>query len=427
MRSELQTFADLFCGIGGFRLALKRRGLRCVFSSEIDEHAAEAYFGNFGERPAGDIREVPAEEIPDHDVLCAGFPCQSFSLAGTKTTGRRGLADPRGALFFEIVRIAKKKRPAVMLLENVRGLLTQDGGRAVAEMDRALDEAGYVVRRNVLNAADYGIPQNRERVYFVCSRKELGWGWKLPAPRPPVLLRDVLMPEDHPEIVSLRLRRDDLVWEAARPKGLLRRVGYLSRYVRKKKLLSHDGAIHSAEGVSPTLVASRGKSKVKISPPDIKEGGRVFSVDGVYPTLLKSGKTKGVDGKIAPEERLGGRIYAEDGVSPSLTASDLFGNRSTVAIRRGPDGKLLQTGQNNAVYSPDGVLSTLGRGNGSTRNRNKIGKPEYGYARSLHQTEKKRIMGFPDDWTVSPGGRGDGQLGNAVIPSMVELLLEGLA
>ena len=342
---NLRTFADVFSGIGGFRLALERRGLRCVFSSEIDEHARKAYAANFGDEPAGDIREIDAAAIPDHDVLCGGFPCQSFSLAGTKTAGRKGLSDPRGALFFEIVRIAGAKRPAVLLLENVRGLVSLDKGRTVRDMERALAEAGYRTTRNVLNAADYGIPQNRERVYFVCLRDDIDWGWQPPLRRPPVLLRDVLMPEDHPEILPLRLQRDDLVWEEAKPRGLLRRVGYLSRYVRKKKLLSHDGAIHAADGVAP---------------------------------------------------------------------------------RRNKDGKLLDSGQNNAVYSPEGVSPTCGVGSGNAKGREKVGKPEYGYARTLHQVEKKRIMGFPDNWIVSKGGRGDGQLGNAVIPAMVELLVAGL-
>jgi len=163
----MYTFIDLFAGIGGFRTALEQRGMKCVFSSEIDEKAKEAYFNNFGETPHGDITEIPEKKIPPHDILCAGFPCQSFSISGSS----KGFDDDRGRLFYEIVRIAQYHQPHVLLLENVKNILTIDNGNVIKTIENKLDEIGYTINKHVLNASYFGIPQSRERVYFVCLRK----------------------------------------------------------------------------------------------------------------------------------------------------------------------------------------------------------------------------------------------------------------
>jgi DNA (cytosine-5)-methyltransferase 1 len=164
------TFADLFSGIGGCRLALTLSGGHCIYSSEIDRDAQIAYEYNFDERPSGDITLVDAADVPAHDLLCAGFPCPSFSLAGK----RKGFADPRGTLFFEVARIVEYHRPPVVLLENVKNLVTHDGGKTMAVMVDTLEHLGYNVFWNVLNASHYGAPTRRERVYFVCFRKDCG-------------------------------------------------------------------------------------------------------------------------------------------------------------------------------------------------------------------------------------------------------------
>lgn len=163
------TFIDLFAGIGGFRLALESLGATCVFSSEIDKRAQETYLKNFGELPSGDITKVEAEDIPEHDILCAGFPCQAFSIAGA----RKGFQDARGTLFFEVLRIAQAKRPKVLFLENVRHLTTHDNGRTMGIITDSLHELGYDVHAKVLSAKDYGVPQKRERIYIVCFRRDL--------------------------------------------------------------------------------------------------------------------------------------------------------------------------------------------------------------------------------------------------------------
>lgn len=164
-------FVDLFSGIGGFRLALQDLGGKCVFSSEIDKYAAVTYRRNFGDLPAGDIREIDERAVPDHDILAAGFPCQAFSIAGK----RGGFEDARGTLFFEIARIIREKKPKAFILENVKGLVSHDKGRTLKTILEILRvDLGYTVPPpKILNAADFGLPQNRQRIIIVGFREDL--------------------------------------------------------------------------------------------------------------------------------------------------------------------------------------------------------------------------------------------------------------
>ena len=163
MKSET-AFIDLFAGIGGFRLALERIGFRCVWSCETDRYCEKIYRKNFGEGfDAKDAKAVDPKGIPDFDLLCAGFPCQSFSIAGK----RKGFDDTRGTLFWEICRVAREKRPRLLLLENVKGLLSHEAGRTFAIILLSLDELGYDAEWQVCNSKNYGVPQNRERVFIV--------------------------------------------------------------------------------------------------------------------------------------------------------------------------------------------------------------------------------------------------------------------
>lgn len=161
------TYIDLFSGIGGFREGLSRAGdFVCVGHCEIDKYADQSYralFDTKGEWFREDVREADPDEMPDFDLLCGGFPCQSFSIAGH----RGGFADPRGTLFFEIARLTAAKRPAYLLLENVPGLLNHDGGRTFAAILHTLDGLGYGVEWQVLNSKDFGVPQSRKRVYLI--------------------------------------------------------------------------------------------------------------------------------------------------------------------------------------------------------------------------------------------------------------------
>lgn len=167
------TFIDLFAGIGGFRIAMQNLGGKCVYSSEFDAKAQETYLANYGEMPFGDItKESTKSYIPDNfDVLCAGFPCQAFSLAGK----RLGFNDEtRGTLFFEVEAILREHQPRAFFLENVKGLAIHDRGRTLQTILKHLDDAGYdVVSPKILNAMDYGVPQHRERIYIIGFRKDL--------------------------------------------------------------------------------------------------------------------------------------------------------------------------------------------------------------------------------------------------------------
>lgn len=162
------TFIDLFAGIGGFRIPFEKLGGKCVFSSEIDKFARETYEYNFKDRCHGDIMKIPANHIPEFDILLAGFPCQPFSNAGLK----KGFDDTRGTLFFEIARIIRFHRPKVVFLENVKGLQNHNKGQTLQTILRILKELEYKVFVQVLNAKDFGIPQNRERIYLVCFRNQ---------------------------------------------------------------------------------------------------------------------------------------------------------------------------------------------------------------------------------------------------------------
>lgn len=156
-------FIDLFAGIGGIRLPFDELGYKCVFSSEWDKAAADTYEANFGERPAGDITKIASEEIPQHDLLLAGFPCQAFSIMGKM----KGFDDTRGTMFFEVARILEYHHPRAILLENVKQLTTHDGGRTFAKIINTLVGLGYHLKWRVLNALDFGLPQKRERIIIV--------------------------------------------------------------------------------------------------------------------------------------------------------------------------------------------------------------------------------------------------------------------
>ena len=166
-------YIDLFCGIGGFHQAMSNLGGKCVYASDIDEDCRKTYEVNYGIKPDGDITKVEAHDIPQHDVLCAGFPCQAFSKAGN----RLGFADEtKGTLFFDICRILKYHKPKYALLENVRNLASHDKGNTWRVIHDSLVDLGYnVLDEPVIFSPHYiGIPQHRERVFIMCVRKESG-------------------------------------------------------------------------------------------------------------------------------------------------------------------------------------------------------------------------------------------------------------
>lgn len=162
------TFIDLFAGIGGFHLALKSIGMKCVFASEIDKDARETYKKNLKVDVAGDITKINPTTIPDFDIVCGGFPCQPFSQAGL----HGGFMDTRGTLFFEIVKIIKAKKPRAFFLENVRGLLKHDNGKTFKTIKNTLETLGYSFLYKIIKASDHGLPQYRPRLYMVGFKGE---------------------------------------------------------------------------------------------------------------------------------------------------------------------------------------------------------------------------------------------------------------
>lgn len=191
------TFIDLFAGIGGFRIALENLGCKCIFSSEIDPYSRKVYLENFGHLPENDdIRKLDENEVPEHDILCAGFPCQAFSIAGKKN----GFEDARGTLFFEIARIINVKKPKAFLLENVQGLLTHNKGQTLKTILDILenDLQYFVPSPKILNARNFGVPQNRPRIFIVGFRKDLNiFNFSYPKPIGQIVsLKDILEKEE---------------------------------------------------------------------------------------------------------------------------------------------------------------------------------------------------------------------------------------
>lgn len=265
-------FIDLFAGMGGFRIALDSLGAECVYSNEWDKFAQEVYKANFGEEPEGDITLVDENHIPDHDILCAGFPCQAFSISGK----RLGFEDSRGTLFFDVARIVKAKQPKVVFLENVKNFAGHDNGNTLAVVKATMEELGYKFYYKILNSLDYGIPQKRERIYMVGIRADLGTSDFL-FPKGFALnkfVEDFLLPDE--EVESMVVRRDDFritheIPEENMPKSM--RIGIVGKGGQGER-------IYSPKGIAITLSAY---------------GGGAFAKTGGY---LINGKTR----KLHPRE-----------------------------------------------------------------------------------------------------------------------------
>ena len=208
-------FIDLFCGIGGFRQALSSVGMTCVMSSDWDPHARTVYYDNYREIPVGDITQLSSVDIPGHDILCGGFPCQPFSISGNQY----GFKDTRGTLLHEILRIARVAKPAVLFLENVKNYLTHDGGRTMRRTIKMIKDSGYSVFYEIINSSGFGIPQKRIRLFFVCFRKDLDVNqFSFPEPRnQDVALEDILLPKDDSRLNSLWIDRNDFRMKAKLP------------------------------------------------------------------------------------------------------------------------------------------------------------------------------------------------------------------
>ena len=308
------TFIDLFCGLGGFRQALESLGGKCVFSSDIDPYACATYKANFGEEPAGDITKIDSKDIPPFNVLCGGFPCQAFSLAGKQ----RGFLDKRGTLFFQILRIAAHHKPEVLFLENVENLIRHDGGRTLQVILLSLQAFGYKVHHKVLIANDYGVAQIRKRLYFVCIREDLQVSFSFPEP-----FGNTTAVEDYlEESVDEKFFIDDPSIQFYKPELTERinatyRIGYIGK-------VSQSHRIYSVKGVTPTFVCqSRGPGG----------GTEAYLVNGRVriPTPLEAKRIMG---------------FPDDYVFPvsDEKALELIGNSVAIPVIRAIAQEIIKTG-----------------------------------------------------------------------------------
>ncbi|HZZ14543.1 MAG TPA: DNA (cytosine-5-)-methyltransferase [Candidatus Sulfotelmatobacter sp.] len=258
------TFVDLFCGIGGMRLGFEQAGCKCVFSSDWDKYAQQTYAANFEETPVGNIRDVDARSIPQHDILVGGFPCQPFSISGVSkknSLGREhGFADKiQGTLFFEVARIINERRPSAFLLENVKHLVRHGKGRTMETILETLSvDLGYHVYEPRVLDAKHLVPQHRERVFILGFREPRSFQWPRFGDRGPVL-KDIL-DKRVPEKYTL----SDHLWN------------YLQRYAEKHKAAGNGfgfGLI-SPEGIARTLSARYYKDGSEILVPQPKRNPR---------------------------------------------------------------------------------------------------------------------------------------------------------
>lgn len=252
-------FIDLFAGIGGFRQGFEKAGFNCVYSSEIDVHAREMYFKNFGEIPAGDITQVEVKSIPKFDILLAGFPCQPFSIAG----GMKGFSDTRGTLFFDIIRIIERHQPKVIVLENVKHFKNHDKGNTLKVVLKTLNQLGYVNSWKLLNAKDFGVPQNRERTIIVSHLQHSHpFDFEKLNKKEPIQLKAILE-EDNNNFEYLNEDDYTLIDNPKTQLSGLIFVGYRNKNIRKKgtrentehlsRVHKQPNRIYSSEGTHPTL------------------------------------------------------------------------------------------------------------------------------------------------------------------------------
>ena len=249
-------FIDLFAGLGGFRLALESLGAKCVYSNEWDPHAQKVYADNFGHIPEGDITKVDEKTIPNHDILCAGFPCQAFSISGKQ----RGFEDSRGTLFFDIARIVKEKKPKIVFMENVKNFATHDGGKTLSVVKSTMEELGYTFYQKVLNSVTYGMPQKRERIYMVCFRNDLDINtFKFPKPFKLTRYVNDFLLKDETIVESLYIDRPDTYYndtEDNKYSDKPIRLGIVNKGGQGER-------IYSTKGIAITLSAHGGGAFAK--------------------------------------------------------------------------------------------------------------------------------------------------------------------
>ena len=390
------NFFDLFAGIGGFRMGLERLGHHCVGFCEIDKFARASYkaiYHTEGEVEFHDITRVRNEEWRQFrgkvDLICGGFPCQAFSIAGK----RRGFLDEtRGTLFFEIARAAKEIKPPLLLLENVKGLLSHDKGRTFRTILSTLDELGYDAEWQVLNSKDFCVPQNRERVFIIGHLRERSGRTVFP------------------------LRGESSTTNSLKPK----RLGNINP--SKKGI---NGNVYQINALSPTVTTNKGegsKIAIPVLTPDRlekRQNGRRFKTDGEPMFTLTSQDRHGIviAGHLPSARQQSGRVYSSNGLAPTLSTMQ-GGDQEPKIIQKG-------RGYNKGgrhVISPT-LSSQSWQENNLLQNNHRI--------RKLTPKECWRLQGFPD-WAFDKASQVNSnsqlykQAGNSVTVNVIEAIAKEL-
>ncbi|CAM2952848.1 DNA (cytosine-5-)-methyltransferase [Paenibacillus sediminis] len=478
-------YIELFAGIGGFRSALDALGGDCVFASEIDKYATQAYktLYNGAHELHGDITKIDAHDVPDHDVLVGGFPCQAFSVAGQ----RKGFEEARGTLFFEIARIAKTKQPRLMLLENVKGLLSHDGGKTFDTMCAVLNDIGYAVDFRVLNSKHFGVPQNRERIFIVADRDAEHAEWDVTgndvgakAKRRAQALGIRTFNFDWPtnDTVTMRLRDvlesnvDEKYYLSEEKTAKLvaqltensdiRKVGYITCDKQQNR-------VHAVDGIMPTITANNSGGRnpggliaddspiiaesedcIMVGMVDLRGNDsirRVYSPTGVAPTGVAPTLTTMGGGHREPKiaepvvvrvgntnpsgNGMNGSVYADAGLSPTLTTNKGEGVKVAITqnavleeVRAVLTPERPEKRQNGRRFKDDGEESF-------TLTAQDKHDPRY-RIRKLTPLECWRLQGFTDAQhnAVKDAGVSDSQrykqAGNAVTVNVIRAIGERL-
>jgi len=424
-------FIDLFGGIGGFRLGMEKYGHECVWYNDIDKYCVSVYnrrFVGFNRRfeekyEAKDIREVEAGEIPDHDLVCAGFPCQSFSIAGR----RQGFDDIRGTLFFEIARILKQKRPRCVLLENVWGLLSHDKGKSVQRILKILAELGYRVQWQVLNSKDFGVPQNRNRVFIIGHLGEGSGRQIFPIGE---------SGETHDTKSGCKQLSDGEGIAYALDANYYKGVAQQSRTM-----------VQVADSYNGSVIGNEAKT-LRTNEGCCRTGNIIISDSGLHrkPQLrnetippLRANTGAGWDNLVVPDvapltgggnvamiQRPHGFNKGGEKELPCLRASAYEQNEFVIAPR-------IRAEHHDNLVVPDSAPTLTGGGHSGGHHSDMCIIPEHGRIRRLTPVECERLQGFPDGWTAE-GIDNNGeivkisdtqryrQLGNAVTVTVVEAI-----
>lgn len=384
--------ASLFSGIGGFEKGILQAmpDAKIVFSSEIDKYARQIYDKNYGVEPHGDITKIKASNIPDHDILCGGFPCQAFSIAGK----RRGFEDTRGTLFFEIVRIAKVKRPMLLFLENVRGLLSHDKGRTFQTILRSMDDLGYDAEWQVFNSKNHGVPQNRERAFIIGHLRGSGTRPIFPITNSN---EEISEKRDGDNIstgcISTRNQSGQAQWDGSTTlianaidanyyKGIDNH-GQRTAINQLNKPTHSNNRVYNPDGIRPAINCAEGGNRQPF----------ILCDSGL------SRKDQLRNESIAPLRANTGAGHNNIVCHSTLPRSSLSGHGDTGHLQRSDDSSYCCDANNNIAVELDQQI------------------------RRLTPVECERLQGFPDNWTA---GVSDTQrykcLGNAVTVNVIEFI-----